>query len=60
MAPRNTKVLAEPFDQLGVEDLRVLLAALDGPSCTSERAADLYYAVKHAIEAKQAQRGVPA
>jgi hypothetical protein len=49
MAPRNTEVLAERFDQLGVADLCVLLAALDGPSCTSERAADLYYAVKHAI-----------
>jgi len=58
MAPRNTKVLAEPFDQLGVEDLRVLLAALDGPSCTSERAADLYYAVKQVIDAKEPRRGV--
>jgi hypothetical protein len=58
MASRNTKVLAERFDQLGVKDLRVILAALEGPSCTSERAADLYYAVKHALETKQARRGV--
>jgi hypothetical protein len=60
MAPRNAGVLAERFDRLGVADLQVILAALDGPSCTSERGADLYYAVKHAIEAKQARRGVPA
>ena len=56
MAPRNTEVLAERFDSLGLADLRVLLAALDGPSCTSERASELYYAVKHAIEAKQPRR----
>ena len=60
MAPRNTKVLAERFDQLSVEDLRVILAALEGPSYTSERAADLYYAVKHVIEAKQARRRAAA
>jgi hypothetical protein len=42
MAPRNTEVLAERLDQLGIADLRVLLAALDGLSCTSERAADHY------------------
>ena len=56
MAPRSTEGLAERLRLLGLADLRVILAALDGPSCTSERAADLYYAVKHAIEAKQARR----
>jgi hypothetical protein len=42
MAPRNTEVLAERLDQLGITDLRVLLAAPDSLSCTSERAADHY------------------
>ena len=55
MAPRNREVLAERFQPLGLADLRVILAALEGPSCTSERAADVYYAVKRAIEAKQAR-----
>ena len=55
IAPRNTKVLAERFDGLGLADLRVILAVLDGPSCTSERAADLYYEVRHAIDVKRAR-----
>lgn len=54
----NAQVLAERFDELGLADrLRVILQALDGPCCTSQRAADLHYAVKHAIEVKQARRG---
>ena len=58
MAPRNTDVLAERFQSLCLTDLRVLLAALEGPGCTSERAADLYYAVKQVIDAKEPRRGV--
>jgi hypothetical protein len=57
MASRNTAVLAERFDGLSLPDLRVILDALDGPSCTSERAADLHYAVKHAIDVKQPRPG---
>ena len=34
MAPRSTAVLAERFDGLAVEDLRVILDALDGPPLT--------------------------
>jgi hypothetical protein len=60
MAPRNTEVLAKRFRSLGLADLRVILAALDGPSCTSERASDLYYAVKRAIDARQARRRAAA
>jgi hypothetical protein len=56
MAPRDTEGLAGRFQPLGLADLRVILVALAGPSFTSERAADLYYAVKHAIEATQARR----
>jgi hypothetical protein len=42
MAPRDTEALAERFQPLSLADLGVILAALEGPSCTSERAADHY------------------
>jgi hypothetical protein len=47
---RNPDVLAEKFAEIADGDLRIILKALEGPSVTDERTAELYEAARQSLE----------